>query len=244
LTERVLLLGATSGIARSVARELAAQGHPLVLAARDVEAAERLAADLTVRFGTEARVWAFDALDFASHGALAERAAGEEVGGVVLCYGAMVDQAEAQRDPARALEMIQVNYASPVSVLERLAPVLAARGRGFVCALSSVAGDRGRPSNYLYGSTKAGLDAYLEGLRPRLHRDGVAVINVKPGVVDTGMTFGMERLPLMAPPDRVGRDVARAIRRRATTVYTPFFWRFIMLVIRALPTRLYRRLAL
>jgi decaprenylphospho-beta-D-erythro-pentofuranosid-2-ulose 2-reductase len=242
--ERVLLLGATSGIARAVARELARRGHPLVLAARDVAEAERLAKDLAVRSGVEAEAWPFDAVDFASHAALAGRAAERDVAGVVLCYGSMIEQAEGEREPERALAMIEVNYASPVSVLERLAPVLAGRGGGFVCALSSVAGDRGRPSNYLYGSTKAALDAYLEGLRARLHRAGVAVITVKPGTVDTAMTFGLERLPLLASPERVARDVARAIERRAATLYTPFFWRWIMLVIRALPVRLYRRLSL
>ncbi len=189
-------------------------------------------------------MWPFDAIDFASHAALAVRAAEADVGGVVLCYGTMVDQVEGEKEPERALAMVQVNYASPLSVLERLAPVLASRGGGFVCALSSVAGDRGRPSNYLYGSSKAALDAYLEGLRARLYRAGVAVVTVKPGTVDTAMTFGGSRLPLLASPERVARDVARAIERRTPILYTPFFWRWIMLVIRALPVRLYRRLSL
>ena len=240
----MLILGATSGIARAVARELALRGHALVLAARDLAEAERLAADLRVRAGVEAEAWPFDALDFAGHEELAVRAAAREVGGVVLCYGTMIDQREGEREPERALAMIQVNYASPVSVLERLAPVVVAQGRGFLCAVSSVAGDRGRASNYLYGSTKAALDAYLEGLRARLAREGVAVITVKPGVVDTAMTFGLPGLPPAAAPERVGRDVAGAIERRAATVYSPPVWRWIMAVIRALPGWLYRRLPL
>jgi len=129
-------------------------------------------------------------------------------------------------------------------VLDPIADHLARVGRGFICAVSSVAGDRGRQSNYLYGSTKAALSTYLQGLRNRLARSGVRVVTVKPGFVDTAMTFGRPGMFLVASPQRVGRDVFRAVRRGRCEVYTPWFWRGIMAAIKAIPEPVFKRMKL
>jgi decaprenylphospho-beta-D-erythro-pentofuranosid-2-ulose 2-reductase len=255
-TTNVVILGATSAIARAVADRLAAQGCRLVLGAREVDEAERLAADLRVRYRAEASAAAFDALDFDSHSAFMDAAVdqlGGRLDGVVLCHGAMAEQADAQADFALVRSMIDTNYTSAVSVLNLAAERLLAQapggeeggGRGgFLCVISSVAGDRGRPSNYLYGSTKAALDAYLEGLRARLFKAGIAVTTVKPGFVDTAMTWGLPGMFLVAKPQMVARDMDRAIRRRSAVVYTPWFWRFIMAIIRAVPRPVFNRMKL
>lgn len=250
MSRNIVILGATSAMARAIADELAAGGDRLVVAARDESEAQRIAADLRIRYRAHAAALAFDALDFASHPAFLDACAeqlGGPIDGVVLCHGAMADQAEAQRDFALAQRMIDTNYTSAVSILnlaaERLEAAPARPGR-FVCVVSSVAGDRGRPSNYIYGSTKAALDAYLEGLRARLFKAGVAVTTVKPGFVDTAMTWGLPGMFLVAQPGQVARSVVRAIRKQSAIVYTPWFWRLIMLIIRNIPRPVFNRMKL
>jgi short-subunit dehydrogenase len=208
---------------------------------------ERDAADLAIRHGVRAVVVRFDADAFDTHAGFFRDAAGRFPGGldgVVLCYGYMADQKAAQRDFALALRTIHTNYASAVSLLEIAADYFERRGRGFICALSSVAGDRGRQSNYIYGSSKAALTAYLQGLRNRLTRAGVPVVTVKPGFVDTAMTWGLVKpgSPVVASPERVADDIVRAVRAGTAEVYTPWFWRGIMGVIKAIPEGVFRRM--
>ena len=242
----VLVAGATSAIARAVAAELARRGHALVLAARDAGEAEAVAADLRVRFGVAARAEAFDALDFASHAPFAARLVADEgdvLEGVVVALGWMGDRDASKHDTDEARRTIDVNLTAVVSLLTPLADHLEKRRAGFICVVSSVAGDRGRQSNYVYGAAKGGLSVYLQGLRNRLHPAGVRVVTVKPGFVDTRMTFGRARF-LVASPDRVGKGIVRAIDRGADVVYLPGFWRPVMLAIRAVPERIFKRLKL
>ena len=167
-----------------------------------------------MRYGVAARAERFEALDFDGHAAFFERLAkgfGDGIGGVVLCYGEMSDEEHARSDRDVLRRMVDINYTSAVSVLECAAAHFGARGAGFVCALTSVAGDRGRPRNHVYGSTKAALATYLAGLRARLSRRGVSVVTVKPGVVDTAMTWGLPDRPLLCDADRVAGDTVRAI---------------------------------
>jgi short-subunit dehydrogenase len=164
--------------------------------------------------------------------------------GVILCHGYLANQAKAQQDFDEARRMIDVNYTSAVSILNVAASYFEARQAGFVCALSSVAGDCGRQSNHIYGSTKAALNTYLEGLRVRLAKAGVPVTTVKPSFVDTRMTRGQPGMFLVAKPERVARDICRAIRRRRGVVYTPWFWWGIMAIVCAIPTFLFNRLKL
>jgi len=244
----VVIVGATSGIGRALARAAAAEGRGLVLAGRDAAALERIAADCRVRFDVPARAEHFDALDFDDHAPFVERAAkgfGDGVEGFVLCHGEMPDEADARRDAAVLRRMIDVNQASTISVLERAADHLTQTAQGgFLCALTSVAGVRGRPKNHLYGSTKAAVSTYLEGLRARLAGDDVSVVDVRPGIVDTSMTWGLPDLPMRARPERVARDTLRGIARDRAVVYSPGIWRVIMTIIRAIPDRIFKRLDL
>jgi short-subunit dehydrogenase len=241
----VLILGATSAIARAVAAQFAREKCNVLLAGRNVTELQKTARDLEIRFAVQAAVVPFDAVDFASHPsffATCLEQAGGELGGVVLCHGYMADQQLAQKDFAEAQRMIDTNYTSAVSILNLCANHFEEKRQGFVCAISSVAGDRGRQSNYLYGSTKAALDAYLEGMRVRLAKAGVPVLTVKPGFVDTRMTWGLKGMFLVASPERVARDIHRAIRRKKNVIYTPWFWAGIMAIIRNIPRFIFKKM--
>ena len=243
----VLILGAHSSIARAVAHRFAEAGHPLVLAARDADELARDAADLRLRHGVAVRTLPFDATDFDSHPAFVDACLnGGDAGleGVVLCHGYFTDQDDAARDFELARRMIDTNYTSAVSVLNPLADYFAGRRGGFICAVSSVAGDRGRGSNYLYGSSKAALTVYLQGLRNRLARTGVKVLTIKPGFVDTALTFGRPGMFLVATPEKVAGDVYRAVRRGRDEVYTPWFWWGIMRIIKSIPEPVFKRMKL
>lgn len=243
MSERVLVLGATSGIARALVRRLAAEGADLVLAGRRRGELERIARDAELRGGVRAAVETYDARDLAGHDAFLDAcfARLDGLDGVLLCHGELVEQARAERDLAPALHMLEVNVTGSLSLLEGVAGRLAAAGGGWLAALSSVAGDRGRRRNYLYGASKAALSTALAGMRARLAPAGVSVTDVRPGPVDTRLTFGMA-LPGIASPERVARDVLRGARRGRAVVYTPWPWRFVMLVVRALPASLVARL--
>jgi short-subunit dehydrogenase len=225
----VLILGATAGIGRALAAEFASHKYDLILAGRDLDELKALSADLNLRHGVSVRTQRFDALDFPGMGpALAAclTTAGNALEGAVLSVGYLGD----------------TNFTGPALALNVLAKHFEQQGKGFLCALSSVAGDRGRESNYLYGSAKGGLTTYLQGLRNRLYHCGVRVITVKPGFVDTRMTFGRPKLLLVASPQAVSRDIYKAIERGKNVVYVPWFWRFIMLLVRAIPEKIFKKL--
>jgi short-subunit dehydrogenase len=159
-----------------------------------------------------------------------------------LAFGAMPEQEEIDADFELAERTFAVNYTGAVSVLHRLAPLLEAQGDGHVVVLSSVAGDRGRLKNYVYGSAKAGLNTYLQGLRARLFRKGVSVTTVKPGFMDTGMTWGLEGMFLVASPDEAARACLKAAKKRRHVVYVPFFWWGIMTIIRHIPEFIFKKM--
>jgi len=244
-TRGIVVLGATSAIARAAAIEFGRQGYAVILAARDADEGSAVATDIRVRCNTRAEFVPFEATDRASHAPFLERCTeilGEGLEGVILGFGFLEDQKKAQKDPDTAQRTIDVNYAAAVSILELFAQFLEERKKGFIVGISSVAGDRGRQSNYLYGSAKAGLTAYLAGLRNRLYPAGVHVLTVKPGFVDTKMTFGMEGLFLVAAPENVGKDIYKAVARNRNVIYSPWFWRYIMLIIRHVPEIVFKRL--
>lgn len=233
-------------MARAVAEELAAQGKSLFLAGRDLEDLEHTAADVRIRFGVQAHIGYFDAVDTTSHSefvtSVLEKV--EELAGVVLAFGTMTDQKEAEQDFHAAEAMITSNFTGTVSILTHLANYFEKRRSGVIVGISSVAGDRGRQSNYIYGASKGAVSLFLQGLRNRLFQAGVQVITVKPGFVDTAMTYGMKLPPIVAPPKTVARDICKAIQKKADVVYTPFFWRYIMLIIRLIPEFVFKRLKL
>lgn len=239
-----LILGATSAIARATARELAARGHNLTLAGRDMEELGRDAADIRLRFDVQVEVKPFDAETFDAHGDFLKQvvADGGELEGVVLAFGYLGEQARAAENFDESLAIIQRNYTGAVSILNRCAAYLADHGRGHIIAISSVAGDRGRQSNYIYGSAKGGLTVYLEGLRNAMFHRGVHVMTVKPGFVDTAMTFGLPGMFLVASPQAVARRILWARDKGVDTLYAPWFWRWIMLIIRHVPEPLFKRL--
>lgn len=243
----VVVLGATSAIARATAGRLAARGYGLLLAGRDPEELGWIAADLRVRHAVPVESVPFEALGFETHEGFVRECAdrsGGALAGVLLCFGYLGDQVRAEGDFSEARKILDTNFVAAVSVLDRFASVLERRGSGFLCAISSVAGERGRQSNYFYGAAKAGLNTYLQGLRNRLFRSGVRVITIKPGFVDTAMTFGRAGMFLVASPERAAEGIARAIETRRDVAYVPFFWRPLMFAIRSVPERLFKRLRL
>ena len=238
-----LVLGASSSIARAFIRLAAAEGAELILAGRDVADMERTAADARLRGAPKVDVRRFDAADTESHATFVDAIPSRPLN-VLLAFGLMHPQAAIDRDPVLGEQVIAVNYLGAVSVLARLEPRLAAEGRGALVVLSSVAGDRGRPSNFVYGSAKAGLNAYLQGLRARLAGKGVSVTTVKAGFMDTAMTYGLPGMFLVASPEACARACLAAAAKQRDTVYFPAFWRLIMAVIKAIPERIFKRLKL
>ncbi len=243
----VLILGAASTLARAVAGQLARQDYDLLLGGRDHAELEALAADLRIRCGVNATAFEFDVLQTESHRAVLGEClekAGEALAGVAVFIGYLGDQRRGQSDFGEARRILDTNFTGCVSALNLLADHFETKGKGFVCAISSVAGDRGRQSSYLYGAAKAGLTAYLQGLGNRLSVSGVRVITIKPGPVDTQMTFGLRPQPLRVSVERAARDIVRVILLGRGTAYVPWFWRPIMFVIRGIPEPLFMRLRL
>ncbi|MFM1919187.1 MAG: hypothetical protein RLZZ303_821 [Candidatus Hydrogenedentota bacterium] len=238
-SKSVIIVGATSDMARWTAVSLGQRGYSLVLAARNAEENARIAADVAARCNVTASTVHFDAEDFVSHENFLHQcaeAAGGMPEGLVYFAGYMANQREAERDFTLARRMIDVNFTAAVSVVERFAMACEKRRCGFIGLVSSAAGDRGKQSNYLYGATKGAMTVYAQGLRNRLHPAGVSVTTIKPGFVDTKMTYGMP-LPkaLTASPQAAGEAIAAALLARKDTAYVLWFWRYIMLIIRAIP---------
>ncbi len=241
-----LILGATSPIARQLAQRYAEANTPVFLAARDADEAAQIAADLRIRHRVTAASGAFDATDFEAHAAFVE-AVEDAVGPLtvaVVAFGEMGDQEASEHDFAAARRVIETNFTGAASVCEAVAARMVERGAGSIVGFASVAGDRGRKSNYFYGSAKGAFALYLQGLRNRLHESGVGVLTAKLGFVDTRMTFGMQTGIPIASPEAVSRALFDAQRRGIDTLYYPRFWRGIMGVVGAIPERLFKRMSL
>lgn len=238
----VLILGAHSDIGRAIARAFARSGRPLILAARHAERLERDAQDLRIRHDVDVRTVEWDVLDFGRQGALID-GLGPLPDIAVSVVGFMGEQAKSETDAEAARLVVETNYVAPALLLAEIASRMAARGHGTIVGISSVAGERGRASNYVYGSAKAGFTAFLSGLRARMWRRNVRVITVKPGFVATEMTAGMKLPPLLtAQTDEVGRAVLRAAERGTPVVYVRGIWWPIMTIIKLLPERVFMRL--
>lgn len=237
----LLVLGANSDMAIATAKRYAQAGYNLYLASRNLEECEKNAADIRLRYQVEVQALEFDAQGFTTH---AEFYAGLSVKpqGVVLAFGFMADQQTAQQDFSLAKAMIDTNYTGAVSILEIIAADFEQRQSGFIVGISSVAGDRGRMSNYIYGSTKAAFSAYLAGLRHRLIKSSVSVLTVKPGFVATKMTADLD-LPakLTAQPEQVANAIFNAVQKKKSTIYVKPIWRLIMLIIVHLPNFVFHK---
>jgi decaprenylphospho-beta-D-erythro-pentofuranosid-2-ulose 2-reductase len=242
----VLIIGATSAIAQAIARRLVQRGGSFYLVARKGACAKAVGDDLLVRGASRTYFDQMDANDIGAHAAMLERAAEalEDIELVVIAHGSLGQQELCERSVEAMMSEISTNGVSVIALATLVGEYMAARRRGTLVVLSSVAGDRGRKSNYVYGSAKALVTTFLSGLRQRLHRHGVAVITVKPGPVDTPMTSGMPKGLLWSKPEAVAAAIVRAIDRRAGVVYVPGYWRPIMAIIRSIPERAFQRLAL
>jgi short-subunit dehydrogenase len=243
--ETVIIVGAGSAIAQALCHVLAARGCHLILVGRDAEELSATATDLRVRHQVSVSCERLDALDFEQHAAVVDRCCRQcttGLLGVVLCYGFLPEPSGRGTEPAHLKEVIDTNFTSAAVLLERFAAHFAARRSGYLAAISSVAGERGRQSNYSYGAAKGALSLYLQGLRNRLFHLGVHVLTIKPGFVDTPMTRHRlnPRSVLVVTPERVARDIDKAIRRRRNVLYTPWFWRPIMLLIGLIPESLFK----
>jgi short-subunit dehydrogenase len=244
--KRVLILGATSAIAQECGKLFAARGDRLFLVGRNPERLEAVAQDLRVRGAADVQAKTLDLNDTGLHEALVAQAR-EALGGLdaaLIAHGTLGDQAACEKDFVTAELELRTNFLSAASLLTHLANHFEAQRSGAIAVISSVAGDRGRQSNYVYGSAKAGLTAFTSGVRNRLSRAGVSVLTVKPGFVDTPMTAAIPKNKLFVGPDRIAQGIVRGMDAGKDVIYLPGFWRLIMFVIRSVPERVFKRLKL
>jgi short-subunit dehydrogenase len=244
MSERILIIGATSAIAREAARLWAARGDALHLIGRHTERLQALAADLKVRGASRLSWSVLNFEDYAAHPkAIVE--AQEALNGLdmaLIAHGMLPSQAACEEDFRNAQLALTANFLSFASLLTHLANYFEKQRHGRIGAITSVAGDRGRKDNYVYASAKAGVSAWLEGLRGRLAAAGVTVTDIKPGYVDTPMTAHLRKNMLFASAARVGRGVVAALDRGTATVYLPWFWRPLMGLARIVPGRIFHRI--
>jgi len=244
--KRVLILGATSAIAERTARLFAQRGDQLYLVARNAQRLKTITDDLRVRGACDCDYRVANLADNSEHAELL-REATAQLGGldvVLIAYGTLGDQKAGEQDFAMAMQELQTNCLSVLSLLSLLANQMEQQGHGCLAVLSSVAGDRGRQSNYIYGTAKGGLSIFLQGLRNRLGKTGIQVLTIKPGFVDSPMTREFDKGLLWAKPEKIAAGIVKAIDKKRDVIYLPFFWRYIMLIIKLIPEKLFKRLSL
>ena len=246
---RIAIFGATSAIAAATARRWVAQGHSLVLIGRDQVKLDVAAQDLEVRKapGQTIATLNADLADLSTHERLVEQVF-SALGGldvVLIAHGSLSPQSACEDSVDLTMREISLNALSPISIVTLVAKRFEAAGSGVIAVIGSVAGDRGRQSNYVYGAAKGMLSIFLEGLRNRLSRKGVSIVTIKPGFVDTPMTAHiMPKGRLWASPDQIAAGIVSAVERKRDVAYLPGFWRPIMFVIRHIPERVFKRLTL
>ena len=245
MSQGLVILGATSKIAQEVARLAAREGRELLLVARREERLEAVAGDLLARGSSRVETIASDLADIANHEALwaqiEERM--PEMGAVLLAYGSLGNQALAEESVAYTLRELNTNFTSAVSLLSYVAAAMERRKSGVLAVITSVAGDRARRSNYVYGTAKGALTLYVQGLRARLFASGVRVLTIKPGPVDTPMIAHMKKGLTTASPQGVAAKIYREMEEgKAEVIYVPAYWRVIMAVVRAIPESVGKKL--
>jgi short-subunit dehydrogenase len=244
--KRLVIFGATSAIAEATAREFAKRGDALFLVGRSDQRLDAICQDLVVRGASTVGFASADLRDSSRHEALIAQAE-QVLGGLdaaLIAHGTLSDQKACERSNELLLDEFNTNGLSALSLCNLLANRFEAQKAGVIAVISSVAGDRGRQSNYAYGAAKAAVSAFTSGMRQRLSKSGVSVVTVKPGFVDTPMTAAFKKTALWAQPASVGRQIAAAMRGGGGVIYTPGFWRLIMWIIRSIPEFLFRRLSL
>jgi decaprenylphospho-beta-D-erythro-pentofuranosid-2-ulose 2-reductase len=240
----ILILGAASDMAVAIAKKYAQQGNAIQLAARGVQRLKALQSDISIRYNTTCTVHEFDAVNFASHQAFFDQLPVKP--DITICvFGYLGENETARADWKESERIIHTNYTGAVSILNEVSNYYAAQKKGTIVGISSVAGERGRQSNYMYGSAKAGFTAYLSGLRNRMFREGVHVATIQPGFVYTRMTENLTLPPLLtAQPEAVAEVVYKAAEKKKNVVYVKWFWRWIMLIIKSIPEFMFKKLKL
>jgi short-subunit dehydrogenase len=242
----ILIVGATSTIAEATAKLYARQGAAFYLLARDQERLSDLANDLKIRGATSVFQAYFEANDFGQHETVLTRAI-QNMGQIdlaLIAHGSLGDQAVCERNFEAALKEINTNAISVISLLTHLAPYFEERKQGTLAVIGSVAGDRGRRSNYVYGAAKGMVAVFLQGLRNRLDKSGVQVLTIKPGFVETRMTASFKKGFLWTKPECIAEGIERAIRKKKDVVYLPFWWLFLMRAIQAIPESIFKKMSL
>ena len=244
---KVLIIGATSAIAQATAKLFAAQGDSLCLVGRNADKLSQIAADLKVRGAPQVTEIALDLNDFAQHEALIKQAVSNLQGLdlVLIAHGTLDDQKACEQDYSTAETCLKTNFLSVVSLLTPLANFFEQQRYGCIAVISSVAGDRGRQSNYVYGTAKGAVNLFLQGLRNRLYKANVQVLTIEPGSVDTPMTAQIAKKgALWAQPEQIAEGINQAILKRKDIVYLPWFWKIIMGIIIHVPETIFKRLKL
>ena len=242
--KRILIMGATSAIAEATARRFASRGDALFLVARDPRRLQAVADDLKLRGAHMTRAYVLDACEMGRYSSMLDDAAAQ-MGGIdaaLIAHGTLSDQPACQVSVDLLVREFTTNALSFMALATHLANRFQAQRHGVIAVISSVAGDRGRQSNYVYGAAKAGVTAFASGLRQRLYPQGVSVVTIKPGFVDTPMTAAFKKGLLWASPDAVARSIVRAMDRGTPVVYAPWFWRPIMSVVTSVPEFIFCRL--
>lgn len=243
---KILIIGATSAIAEATARLWAQKGDHLFLVARNKEKLEAIASDLRIRGSPKVEICCMDANDFDEHVPMLDAAQQALPGldAVLVAHGTLSDQSACQQSVELTMREIKTNALSVIALLTHIANRFEQKKTGTIAVISSVAGDRGRQSNYVYGSAKAMITAFTSGLRQRLRKSGVAVVTIKPGFVDTPMTASLTKGMLWASPEKIGAIIVRACHRQCDVVYAPKFWFVIMQVIKLTPEWIFKKISL
>ena len=240
-----MVVGATSAIAHETAKCFARDGAEFFLIARNAEKLDDVSNDLKVRGAKRVETFLLDINDLERHEELVDAAvlALDGLDAVLISHGTLGDQQKCQLSVSETLKEFTTNCTSVIALLTLLANYFEQQKRGCIAVVSSVAGDRGRKSNYVYGSAKAAVSAFLSGLRGRLASAGVTVITVKPGLVDTPMTASLRKGLLFASPSKVGEGIYQAMKKKKEVVYVPWFWRPIMMIVRGIPETVFKKLS-
>lgn len=244
--KKILIIGASSAIAQVIAQRWAERGDRLFLVARDAIKLEILAKDLRIRGANAVSYMELDVNDFGQHQNVFEQALGELEGLdiVLIAHGTLPDQQKSESSASKIAQELNTNALSVLVLLVPFANYFQSKGKGTIAVITSVAGDRGRQSNYVYGSAKACVSTYLQGLRNRLYHYGIKVVDIKPGFVDTPMTQDIKKGPLWVKPEKIAPRIIKAIDYGSDVVYVPRFWRIIMAIIVSIPETLFKRLRL